>query len=303
MASLLQSKFAPSEQAAIARLFSTNVVRELAIRGESPLLGRLLPQTGLTRFLASDSAVRDLFEVAFTVLRRPANRHEYVYKNALARKLLLGTHSPKSAVMLTEFRVGECKADVVVLNGSSVVYEIKSERDTLARVRRQVAAYLEVFERVNLFVGRNHLDAAEAVVPDEVGLITLSERFQLSVVRRPRANTGRLLPTKIFECLQRREAELVLQTCGRPVPSLPNTQMYAALRATFAEMAPEEIHRAAVGVLKRTRSNQPTAEAFDTLPDALSATLLSVRLRKCDRVRLANSMGAPMAAVGEWARK
>jgi hypothetical protein len=294
--------FAETEVAAMARLFSAAVVRDLATKGQSKLLARLIPQTGLLGCVYPETTLREVFETAFGVMRRPSYRHEYVYKNALAQRVLLGTHSLKSATMLTEFRVGKCKADVVILNGTAVAYEIKSERDSLARLEQQLAAYLEVFELVNVLVGENHRAATLAAVPDEVGVLVLSGRFQLSTVRPARSNAERLVPIKIFECLQRHEAELVLQTCGRTVPSLPNTQMHRALRAEFVQLSSAEAHAAAVEVLKKTRSSVSCGDQLGTLPPSLATAILSMRMRQSDRVQLARTMDVALAAATEWAR-
>lgn len=75
-----------------------------------------------------NSRVADAFEAALSILRTGHHRDEYVYKAALTQKVLLGTHSLKTACMINEFRVADCKADLVILNGTAAVYEIKSER-------------------------------------------------------------------------------------------------------------------------------------------------------------------------------
>ena len=58
-------------------------------------------------------------------------RCEYVYKNAIATKLYLGGHhSLQHSLLTNELRIGQSRADVVILNGTSTVYEIKSEYDS-----------------------------------------------------------------------------------------------------------------------------------------------------------------------------
>jgi len=93
-----------------------------------------------------EEPVCSLFERAFSLLEREGYRHEYVYKAALTQKIFLGRHSLQTASMLSEFRVGQCKADLVILNGTSTVYEVKSERDSLDRLERQVAAWTRAQE-------------------------------------------------------------------------------------------------------------------------------------------------------------
>jgi hypothetical protein len=102
-------------------------------------------QTQLFASLPTSECVHALFDAAFQLLKRQGCRDEYVYKAALVQKILLGRHSLQTASMLNEFRVGGCKADLAILNGTATVYEVKSERDSLARLQRQIAAYTTVF--------------------------------------------------------------------------------------------------------------------------------------------------------------
>jgi hypothetical protein len=122
---------AADQLAAISRLFSSSVVREMARKGKSPLFARLATQSQLLRSIPLSKRVDSLFDAAFSLLKREGYRHEYIYKAALTHKILLGIHSLQTASMINEFRVGDCKADIAILNGTATVYEVKSERDSL----------------------------------------------------------------------------------------------------------------------------------------------------------------------------
>jgi hypothetical protein len=169
--------------AAISRFFSSSVIREMARKGESALFARLLNESRLLEALPTDAPVGSVFETAFSLLRREGYRHEYIYKAALTHKILLGRHSLRTASMLNEFRVGECKADLAILNGTSTVYEVKSERDSLSRLERQLSAYAKVFAQVYVIVAEPHLDAVRGSVPRDVGIMVLSSRHQISTLR------------------------------------------------------------------------------------------------------------------------
>ena len=138
------------QSSAVARFFSSTVLKELARSGRSPTLARLIKESGMNLDEFSQDKLSVLFDRAFDLLKFKLNRHEYVYKAALTQKVLLGIHSLNTASMLTEFRVGPCKADVVILNGTGTVYEIKSERDSLTRLKEQIIAYSKVFAKVNI---------------------------------------------------------------------------------------------------------------------------------------------------------
>lgn len=76
-------------------------------------------------------------------------------------------------VCLEEFAIygGTNRADVAALNGCSHGYEIKSELDTLDRLRSQVDAYCAVFERATLVTAPRHLGHIKDIVPDWWGIV------------------------------------------------------------------------------------------------------------------------------------
>lgn len=66
---------------------------------------------------------------------------------------------------------GSVRIDVAVINGELCGYELKSARDTLARLPAQAALYSEVFDRVTLVTADNHLEEALDTVPHWWGII------------------------------------------------------------------------------------------------------------------------------------
>jgi hypothetical protein len=76
----------------------------MAKKGQSSLFTRLLGLTKVGDRCASNATVGDAFDSAFAVLKTRGLRDEYVYRAALTDKVLMGTHSLKTACMLTEFR-------------------------------------------------------------------------------------------------------------------------------------------------------------------------------------------------------
>ena len=166
-----------SELSAITRLFSSAVFRELARTGRSALFRRLIEMTSLPERRDSHATVRDAFDSAFKRLKVDGQRDEYIYRAALTQKILIGKHSLRTASILSEFRTGTCKADLVILNGTSTVYEIKSERDSLVRLSNQVKNYKLVFAMVNVITSEGFVDDVCMTVPADVGVMYLSKRY------------------------------------------------------------------------------------------------------------------------------
>ena len=287
--------------AAISRLFSSSVIREMARKGKSPLFARLANQSLLPKSLSASQRVFSLFDAAFSLLKREGYRHEYIYKAALTHKILLGKHSLHTASMLNEFRVGECKADLAILNGTSTVYEVKSERDSLSRLERQVAAYAEVFAQVYVIAGENHVAAVIASVPKDVGVLRLNNRHRISTVREATDRCASTSPSAIFDSIRTPEARMILQSRGVTVPVVPNTELNSVLRKLFVKLEPREAHDGMVQVLKITRNLLPLSELVAQLPHSLQTAALSVPLRKLDHKRLVAAVNTRLDDAMAWA--
>ena len=273
----------------------------MARKGKSPLFTRLAAQSGLLRGFSLTARVCAVFDAAFSMLKCQGYRHEYIYKAALTHKILLGTHSLRTASMLSEFRVGECKADIAILNGTATVYEVKSERDSLARLERQIGAYSKVFAKINVISAEDHVRGVNGTVPEFVGILCLNDRHHISTLREAKDQPERTSPTAIFDSIRIAEARMVLSYLGISIPATPNTRLHATLREAFAELDPAQAHHAMVRILKRTRNLLPLSTLVEKLPPSLQTAALSVPLRRADHARLISAVNTPLKDAMEWA--
>lgn len=292
--------YSAMQLSALTRLFSATVFREMAVKGRSGLFRRLLDQTNLVEHAGSCATVGDTFDSAFEVLKVTGRRDEYIYKAAISEKVLMGTHSLRTASMLNEFRAGSAKADIVILNGTATVYEIKSERDSLARLANQVENYKRVFAKVNVIASERHVDGVLQQVPDDVGVMCLSKRYRIEVVREAIHNPERICPEVVFDSLRMAESVAILQAMGVLVPDVPNTQRHAALRDLFAKLDPGSLHVEMVRTLKRTRDLAPLGDFLDCLPKSLHAAALSISVRRSDHSKLINAIETPLHTAMNW---
>ncbi|WP_340571179.1 sce7726 family protein [Stenotrophomonas sp. G106K1] len=294
------SSYSAGQIAALTRLFSASVFREMAKYGRSTLFSRLALQADVWGELDVLATVGDAFDSAFGVLRVAGRRDEYVYRAAVIRKVLMGTHSLRTASMLSEFRVGGSKADLVILNGTSTAYEIKSERDSLSRLASQVENYKRLFAKVNVIAGESHVDRVLAIVPEDVGVMCLSRRYRISTVREVVECPERICPATVFESLRIAESSEILRSMGGDVPKVPNTQRHALMRELFETLDPVLLHREMVRTLKRTRNLAPLSELLQGLPESLHAAALSISVRHGDHERLVKAIRTPLKTAMNW---
>ncbi|WP_442755886.1 sce7726 family protein [Methylocystis sp. JAN1] len=289
-----------SQLSALSRLFSSSVFREMAKSGRSPLFARLLNQAGVADACDKDTTVGRAFDVAFAVLRKSGSRNEYVYRAALTHNVLLGTHSLSSASMLTEFRAGASKADVVILNGTATVYEIKSERDTLARLASQISNYRKVFAKIYVIAGEAHVDDVLNETPTDVGVMCLNRKLSIHRIREAAHRPDQVSPLSILESLRSSEACEILKELKVEIPDVPNTLLHRELRNRFEQLDPEPVHLAMVKTLKRSRNLSTLGALVEQLPSSLQPAALSIQVRRVDHGRIIDAVHTPLRLAMAW---
>ena len=269
--------------------------------GKSPLFSRLARETGLNSRLAPTSTVANVFEAAFATLKSSSRRDEYIYKAALTHRVLLGKHSLRTASMLSEFRIGGCKADIVILNGTATVYEIKSERDSLTRLGNQIQTYRKVFAKVNVIAAERFVEDILLQTDDEVGVLMLNGRSQIKTIREAKDGASQICPLMLFDSLRTVEAMETVSALGINIPEVPNTVIRRELRELFSQLKPEKLHQAAVRVLKESRSQLTLRDHIAGLPPSLAAATLTTSLTQSERRSLTNALATSFSNALTWA--
>lgn len=119
---------------------------------------------------------------------------DQVIRHAFHRTILKSAHDDADTFVVDELGLknGEIRADIAVLNGTLVGYEIKTERDTLSRLNSQIVAYNEVFDKSFLIVSDNHLIQAIHTIPEWWGIYRIKKstegKYFFSCYRSARLN-------------------------------------------------------------------------------------------------------------------
>jgi hypothetical protein len=122
-----------------------------------------------------------------------------------------------TALILDELGVccGRVRADMAVVNGELKGFEIKSDQDTLFRLRFQASLYSRVFDTVSIVVASKHLKEARKMVPHWWGVLVAEDNGntnpKMRVHRRERKNPNPD-PLAIAQLIWRDEALELLRT-------------------------------------------------------------------------------------------
>lgn len=268
----------------VAKIFSSKEVNAIA-RGDFEFF--LKVAGGIRELLDDVFSVSDVFQECYKVLRS-GYKFEYYIKNLIAEKILVGRYSLNTATLLNEFRVGENKADSVILNGCSTCYEIKSEFDGLSRLTDQLDSYLKLFDKVNVVVGDGHLSKVERIIPESVGILTLSKRNGFTEIRPALQTAASVDVDVLMASLRRHEYLALVKELYGDVPSAPNTKIYDECRIALGGADSDKLRKAFCKVLKVTRKIDRSY--VEGLPGSLLAAGIEYRISAADKVGLLENL-------------
>ena len=266
----------------LSKIFSGPSIQKLATEGRCDFISSVVKSSGILDELRPVTTWECFFEKTYCYLFNNY-RNEYVYKNAIANKILLGRHSLNTSNLLTEFRVGKSKADIVILNGTSSVYEIKSEFDSFDRLEEQIRSYRKVFGFINVITHKSQLRKLEKLVPDDVGIILLTNRYTFRTLRKPISNRYNVDQSTIFDCLRKNEYLKIIKKEFNSSPKVPNTRLHSVSKQLFCKLKPRVAHDCMVEVLRNRMNNQSKKEFIINIPKSLKVAGLSTNLSKSQR--------------------
>lgn len=280
---------------AINTIFSRPTMRSLG-RGVVPDQVKDLLRVQWDARITGESSLADFFNAAYQALTKHY-RSEYVYKNELVSRVVFGRHSPRTTSFQTEFRVGSSIADAVVFNGTSTVYEVKTELDGLQRLQDQLAAYRSVFDRIFVVTHETGVDAVLRAAPSAVGVLQLTRRGSLKGVRESRANAQNVSPLAIFNTLRRYEYLDILEGACGWTGDVPASRIASEAKRRFLTLDPLFAHEQAL--LKwRERTTTGSLPGFvSALPPSLRTLGLSEPLSEVARTRVLNCLAQPLAFI------
>lgn len=271
--------------AALSRVFSPMVINELAKTRKSKYLKVILEETEFISLVDLAGSLRSCFDLVYSQVEE-SYRNEYVYKNTIAQKILLGRHSLNTAAMHTEFRVSRSKADILILNGTSHIYEIKSELDSLERITKQLADYQQFSEYVSVVASEKHVEKLKGIDQTSVGIILLTDKKTLKVVRKATSCRGLLSKSVIFDSLRKSEyMDIAHKITGR-IPSCSNALMYRECKSVVDTIDVGVFHDLAIHKLKARDSSQNKKELILAVPNSLKSMVIGSKFTKAQSENL-----------------
>lgn len=260
----------------VSGIFSNSHFKRVVFKGKNKFIDAKIDKYAQFLNLNKGATRKDVLEAFYSYLLSEY-RCEYVYKNFITKKILLGRHSLNTSTLLNEFRVGSSLADLVLINGNSVVYEIKTELDTPERLEDQLTDYRKAFTHIYLVTHHSLTEKYISILNDDkVGVIALTDDLTLPEIRKAKSSSLHLDITTMFKSLRKEEYSSVIKTEFGEVPEVPNMYYFKECLKLAKQIKPERFNRLMSTELKKRKPKETTPIQNNILPDFLTNICLTI---------------------------
>ena len=259
----------------IGNFFLPIVLSNIEDNNHSPYFSEVCRNSGLLKNIDLSISLGKFLDSIFRFLLKKY-RNEYIYKNIIVNKILLRKHSLKTSQILTEFRVGKNKADIIIINGTSTVYEIKSEYDSFVRIDKQIESYSKAFEFVNVITSPSQIDKAINCLPENIGILLFTDRNTISIIRKPKTNFQKIDPALMFDSLRKEEYLQIIKYFYGYIPDVPNTKIYSVSKELYCNIPLKEVIKLTNEELKKRNYSDFLIKHINEIPYSLVAYVLGL---------------------------
>jgi len=194
---------------------------------------------------------------------RKQYRNEYIYKNTFINEILLGTYGVKDTVAINEFRVGSSIADIVLFNGTSKAFEIKTELDSDQRLDGQLADYTKIFQQCYIVTHETLVD--KYLKEDEsIGVIELIENPRSLGMReiRPAKENKIPDPETVIRSVRTNEYKNIVKQYYGSLPEMNSFNMFNICSDLIKQIPEENLSNLFIEQLKKRKSSTSIIQSF-----------------------------------------
>lgn len=191
-------------------------------------------------------------------------RNEYLYKNSFINNLLLKEYGVKDTIAINEFRVGNSIADIVLFNGSSKAFEIKTELDSKRRLKGQIADYTKIFDECYIITDESLIEKYSNE-NDLVGLIALQKlprSIKMTEVRKAKRNET-INPETLIRCVRTSEYKSIVQQFYGELPEMNSFNMFDVCLQLMKKIPLDILRTLFIDVLKTRKTNTVLLQSFE----------------------------------------
>lgn len=180
--------------------------------------------------------------------------NEYIYKNEFINKWLLKEIGVSDSIVFNEFKLGKAVADLVMFNGNSKVFEIKTLLDKETRLNNQLVEYSKLFNEVYLIVPEEKIEKY-LQYDSKVGIITYEYKNNaFSLVRRATYNEVLDVDT-LMEVLHTNEYISIVENYFGTKPAFTDFNKFKVCKELINQIPTNILNQQFIGLMKARKIN------------------------------------------------
>ena len=267
----------------ISQIFTSPSFRKIIEEGQFDVL-----DNRVSKFISKDKNYTRNEQIQFIYKFLNKNyRAEYIYKNTLLNKILLGKYSTNTSTAFDEFKIGFSIADFVLLNGEAKVYEIKTEFDSLEKLDKQIKDYKKFADKIYVVSNSRFLPTLiDRYSQTSIGIIELTNRNTLRTIIKAKSNQNYFEHEIIFKTLRKQEYCKIIKDYYGFILDVPNTLIFQESLDLIKKIPIIDFQRNAVKILKKRKLKCPEHLNAKSTPYELKYLCHSLDLKEAQYLKL-----------------
>ncbi|WP_240905066.1 sce7726 family protein [Flagellimonas oceani] len=218
-------------------------------------------------------------------------QNEYVFKNSFLNEILINDIISGDSKVFSEFRIGNAVADLVLFNGTSKVFEIKTEMDSAKRLDIQLKNYRTAFNEIYLIIPESK-SKEYTYLEQEIGIITYQpndlEKFKIT---RKATSNETVDPNVIMEVFHTNEYKgLVLEYFGS-LPRMTSFNQFEKCKELILQIPNHILNSYFISIMKRRQKQVAIAKKHYKEFNQIS---LALKLTTTERKELIGLLKSPI---------
>jgi len=207
-------------------------------------------------------------------------RCEYIYKNEIINELLLKKYGTNNTVVINEFKVGNSVADMVMINGVSKVFEIKTELDSEKRLNGQLANYRRIFQESYIVTHESLADKYYRLCDNSGLIIYHKQGRKYGMTEIKKAITQPEMDVEVLmRSLRTEEYKNIVFKYFGVLPQVNSFAMFDTCEAWMKQIPPVKLHQLFIAEIKNRESNTLQLKNFSK---ELRQLCLSMKIKPKD---------------------
>ena len=189
-------------------------------------------------------------------------QNEYIFKNEFLNNWLIKELGETNSQIFSEFRVGNSIADLVMFNGCSKIFEIKTELDSDSRLTLQLQNYEKAFNQIFLIIPKSKLTIYEKQ-DASIGLITYDPKSEntFSVYRKAKLNLG-IEPSIIMSILHTNEYKSIVRKYYGYLPQMTSFNQHKVCSKLIFDIPKDKLNKLFIDEVKKRISSNALSSRY-----------------------------------------